>query len=213
MLPLKIYCNHSKEKFDASIATGFDLDLIFQTEKDWGIEKSKLASEILTKYPEAQSDIAVFCEAIKEFNVEDWGWSWSRKAMHCKPPRYEWFFLIADGATQGIAIIYHPEPSQLASDNIFYVDYLATAFWNRNQPNRQKRFSKVGSILLAHSIDYAMTKLNLRPGFSLHSLPGAEPYYLSLGMTDLGIDPKKEDLRRFEAAEVVAKGIKEASLG
>lgn len=209
----KLHCNHSQKDYEYQVVHGFDLARILQADKDWGAEKDKIIGKILSVYPKAATEIDVLWQAAQEFNIEDWGWEWMRKAMVCRPPRYDWFFLVSDGKTQGIAIIYHPEPSQLQSDNIFYVDYLATAFWNRNRPGYKKRFSQVGTILLAHSINYAIANLKLRPGFSLHSLPGAEEYYLSLGMSDLGIDPNKEDLRRFEAPETVAKEIMEASLG
>lgn len=213
MSSTKIHCNHTLKDYEYEIVHGFNLALVLQADREWGVEKDKITAQILAAYPNAMTDIDTFWQATQEFNIEDWGWEWTRKAMLCRPPRYDWFFLLSDGTIQGIAIIYHPEQSQLQADNIFYVDYLATAFWNRNRPGYRKRFSQIGSILLAHSINYAISVLKLRPGFSLHSLPGAEKFYLGLGMADLGIDTKKENLRYFEAPEQVAKKLMEASLG
>lgn len=90
---------------------------------------------------------------------------------------------------------------------IFYIDYIAAAYWNRDRPGYKKRFSGIGSRLISFVIDYAKDKLGYRYGFCLHSLPSAESYYRSLGMTEFDFDEAKEGLRYYEACHETAARI------
>ena len=65
-------------------------------------------------------------------------------------------------------------------ENIFYVEYLAVAPWNRDCLVRQREYKGVGSTLLKVALNYSVEKLGLIPGFSLHSLPQAKEYYEKL---------------------------------
>ncbi|KWF21671.1 N-acetyltransferase [Burkholderia pseudomultivorans] len=202
-----LLCNHSQQEVEFEISCGFNIAYVFQADHEWGQEKAKIIQELLAKNPGVQSDVVKLQELFKQYNLEDWHWEWSRKAFQCKGPQYEWFYMIAEGRVQGIAIIYHPEPSRMNGNDIFYIDYLATARWNRDRPGYKKQFGRVGSLLLSHCIDYSVNDLGYQPGFCLHSLPNAEAYYLKIGMTDLGLDPGKENLRFFEAQEDAANAL------
>jgi hypothetical protein len=81
---------------------------------------------------------------------------------------------------------------------LIYVDFLAAAPWNLPSITPEPRFSLVGSILLAAAI-----RLSIEEEFSgrigLHSLPQANVWYAeSCGMSDLGPDKAKQNLRYFE---------------
>ncbi|EBQ8806923.1 GNAT family N-acetyltransferase [Salmonella enterica subsp. enterica] len=66
------------------------------------------------------------------------------------------------------------------------------------------KYSGVGKELIQHTINYACSNWGYRPGFCLHALPSAEGFYNHLGMTDFGVDHEKENLRFYEASQVVA---------
>lgn len=204
---------HDGRHVPYSIVSNFNAALVVQAESDWSHAKSKILTEIISKNPECIENEQLFGDLIKKNNLEDFHWNWLRKAAHCNTNEYHWFFLTADQTIQAICIIYHPKESRIDSKNIFYVDYLATAFWNRDRPGHKKTYSKLGIILLAHSIHYAINNLNYRPGFCLHSLPNAESFYTRIGLTDFGHDEEKENLKFFEAEEAAALSImKEANV-
>ena len=201
MLMLK--CNHSGVDYPWSVKVGLDAALNAKADVDWSNERLKIIRKIIDLNPGIEKDQAALVGKFPVFRLEDWHWNWGRKALYCGGPEYEWFYLMADNSVQAIATIYHPKSSWLNGDDIFYIDYLAVANWNRDYPDYQKRFSGVGTKLVGFCIGHAINVLKYRPGFCLHSLPGAESYYAHIGMRDLGLDSSKEDLRRYEADEKV----------
>jgi hypothetical protein len=209
----QIVCNHTGKTHNYEITRGLNPAIAIQADAEWAVEKNIIVQQLLAENPAARLDVHELLKLLPTYNLEDWHWKWSDKAMSCNGPEYEWFYLTANGKVQGVAIIYHPKGSKLKHDNIFYVDYLATAHWNRPRPNYTRQFAGIGSLLLCYCLDYAVQTLKYRPGFSLHSLPHAEPYYAKIGMVDLGLDASKDNLRFFEAPEVIAKKLCEARHG
>lgn len=136
--------------------------------------------------------------ALQKFNLEDHHWNWTNKALAYRSDNYFWFYLEALGEIQGIALIYHPKKSFILNHNIFYVEYLAVAPWNRSIPTYNRVFSNIGKILIKSCAPYCIKMLKFIPGFSLHSLPKSEGFYRKIGMQDLGIDTGYHNLRRFE---------------
>lgn len=204
---------HDGGRVPYTVVSNFNATLVVQAESDWAQAKAKIITEIISKNPECITDEKLFTDLIIKNNLEDLNWNWLRKALHCNTNEYHWFFLTAAQKIQAICIIYHPKESRIDSQNIFYVDYLATAFWNRDRPGYTRQYSGLGTILLAHSIQFAIDKLKYRPGFCLHSLPNAEKFYARLGMRDFGHDVEKENLKFFEAEEAAALSIvKEANV-
>jgi hypothetical protein len=206
----ELTCAHTKNQVAYTVHSGYDGLFVMDMDDKWNQEKVKIAREILQKYPECQTDQEQLQKRVVEYSMQDFEWNWMTKALVCKGKEYHWFFLRANESVQAACIIYHPKSSQIDTEDIFYVDYLAAAFWNRKRPDYIRQFDGLGTILLAHSIKYATEVLKYRPGFSLHSLPQAESYYARLGMTDLGLDAKKENLKFFEAsANISTKIMKE----
>ncbi|EMO66411.1 hypothetical protein LEP1GSC132_2462 [Leptospira kirschneri str. 200803703] len=135
---------------------------------------------------------------LHDYNLEDIGWDWTSKALSKYNNNYLWSSLVIDDISEGIIICNHPENSKIYEYNIIYIDYLATAPWNRNSVLGVGKYIGIGTLLLKASIKYGLKQFNYIPGFNLHSLSRAENYYRKIGMRDLGIDDKKNGLRIFE---------------
>jgi hypothetical protein len=95
---------------------------------------------------------------------------------------YRWFFMIAEGYPQAACLTYHPKPSAIDGKGIFYIEYVAVAPWNRENPMCKRSFKGVGKVMVNEINTYANAHLGLRPGFSLHALPKAIGFYESIGM-------------------------------
>ncbi|MDR9836407.1 hypothetical protein [Herbaspirillum huttiense] len=175
------------------------MELVSDMHTSWSIYKMGVFNEMLSEHPQAKQDQKLFSDLVAKYSLGDWGWNWLDKAIHLNHDEYVWIFLVAEEKVQAASIIYHPKTSRFDGEKIFYIDYLATANWNRPRPNFSKQFSTLGTKLIAFSIDYAMNTLGYRPGFSLHSLPDAESFYSKLGMTAFEKDREKENLMYFEA--------------
>ncbi|PWB18367.1 hypothetical protein DCO45_10395 [Comamonas sp. JNW] len=129
--------------------------------------------------------------------LEDNHWNWLNKSLSYKTDCYKWFFLVAENYPQAACLVYHPKNSVAGPSNIFYIEYIAAAPWNRENALNERIFKGAGAKLLNHVIIYAKDNLKLDPGFSLHSLPKAIQFYEKIGMTAF---PKydKEGLKFFE---------------
>ena len=121
--------------------------------------------------------------ALNEVQLDDSHWRWLNKALVKRGDQYKWFFLMADGEPQAACLIFHPKPSAEDGAGIFYIEYLAAAPWNRRNPMSAQAFAGVGKLVVQRVAAYAMGKLGLRPGFSLHALPRAVGFYESIGMS------------------------------
>lgn len=194
-----IICKHRNIQVPYRVENSFNAQFVLSMHENWNAEKSKILTEMIAKNPDCMKDIDIFVNLLAEYNIEDLQWDWLNKALHCNSDEYRWFYLIIDEKVQATCIIYHPKKSLVDSENIFYVDYLATAFWNRLRPNYNRQYTGLASILLAHGIKFSVEQLNYRPGFCLHSLPKAEGFYTGLGMKDFGPDSEKQNLKFFEA--------------
>ena len=186
-------CRTSGDYADYTIRHGWDPVAALECDQQWSRSNFELFEFI-----EAQKYDAVHLESILgSIQTEDHHWDWFNKSVNYTHDEYEWFYLYAEGRPQGVCLIYHPRPSALSTSNIFYVEYLAVAPWNRDCLIRKREFSKIGSILLTCSLRFAVNTLGLIPGFSLHSLPQARGYYEKLKMVNVE-DEDKLSLIYFE---------------
>lgn len=200
-------CLHTGNDIPYTISDGIDLRTTVSLDMDWSEEKARVFGQLIAENPGALDDPAKWGELLDAYQLNDFHWAWAQKAQQCNSAEYFWFYLKADGKVQAACIIKHPKESRADSAGIFYVDYLAVAYWNRRRNGYARRFDGVGTKLLVHAINYSINVLGYRPGFSLHSLPSSEGYYRSLQMTDYGIDAGYQNLRYFEASEPVARSI------
>jgi hypothetical protein len=110
---------------------------------------------------------------------------------------YEWFYLLSQGKPQGACVFYHPKESIIDEKDIFYIEYVAVAPWNRDTPVTNRKFKGIGTILIKCALNYAVDKLGLQYGFSLHSLSQAKNYYEKIGMINFP-EKDKDRLVYFE---------------
>ncbi len=140
--------------------------------------------------------------------IEDGHWDWLAKSCTYHSDEYNWFYLIVEDKVEAVCLIYHPKESAFDSGDIFYIEYVAVAPWNRPNPIRRQKFKGLGSILVKSVVGFAVNELGLRPGFSLHSLPGAEGFYINLGMQYFP-DFQKGAMKYFEMPEDKASAMVE----
>lgn len=182
---------------DYGVIVDRDLKLARMCEVHWGNYNQALLYFIR----QAIENGADKDELLNRTQFGDAHWEWLRKALVLQDERYRWFFVVAEDRPQAACVIFQPKPSVINPEsNIFYVDYLAVAPWNRNNPMEPRRFSGLGSLVIAAACRYAIQVLKLRPGFSLHSLPGAVDFYKKLGMQNFPAH-NKSGLEFFEVID------------
>lgn len=156
----------------------------------WNYELLETVDELVKRDPTLKN-------ATEQLNFEDSHWKWGRKSAFFSSSEYLWFYLVCDNRVQGICLAYQPKESKLANVNIFYVEFIAVAPWNRSHDFNVRTFNGIGSFLLRSAISYCVETLELALGFSLHSLPQAESYYAKIGMTKIEGE-EKDGLAFFE---------------
>ena len=188
------------------IVIGFSPRLVLQASKQWNDAKSAILANLLSQeMPNDEAGLRVLFEGA---GLSDWHWDWTWKSLTCRGDDFIWLYLVTEHErVQAIAIIYHPKMSRLDDEPIFYIDYVATAYWNRNPKSGTVEFKGAARRLIAEATLHANKSIGYRAGFSLHSLPTAESYYEKLGLTKFEKDPSKEDLVYFEADESAATAL------
>jgi len=177
-----------------SIIHGLDSFYALKADFDWLSFNFELLNE-LNKIAKSEDE---FLQLVEAHKLEDKHWRWMNKSIQMSTSEYEWFYFIIDDNVQGICNLYHPKPSKIDRQNIFYIEYLAVAPWNRKTILAAQKFKGVGAELIKIALNYSITILGYRPGFSLHSLPQAISYYEKIGMKNFGPDKKKQNLTYFE---------------
>lgn len=175
---------------------GWDPVKALVCDKSWGVFNVQLL-----RFISKQSyDEATRRKVLSEIQLDDSHWDWLAKSLHFKSDEYDWFFIMAEGYPQGACLIYHPKPSLISTGDIFYIEYLAAAPWNRANPMRERSIKGVATNLLKYVVNYAQSQLKLRYGFSLHALQRAVGFYESIGMVNHP-QADKESLPYFEMPE------------
>ncbi len=192
---------------DFDVLVGLDFRLCFDMQIAWAKALSEVLNEIFDKYPDAKNKLDVMRDALAEYNVEDAGWDWIKKALFCADPAYEWFYVKKEGEVQAACVTFRPKVSRFDGEDIVYVDYLATAIWNRVSPRSTPIYKGLGRHLLSFVASHSMRAYSYRPGLGLHALPKAEAFYRKIGMTDFGEDVGKESLTYFEAGPEVTEAL------
>ncbi|WP_228039823.1 hypothetical protein [Nodosilinea sp. LEGE 07088] len=82
---------------------------------------------------------------------------------------------------------------------LVYVEYLASAPWNRRLLENPPYLIGVGRALLLFTRQRSV-ELGYGGRVGLHALPGAEAFYRRYDMPDYGSDPDKDGLVYFEYA-------------
>lgn len=156
--------------------------------------------ELFTFIESKNFDNAYLDKVLASIQAEDHHWDWFQKSLRMRNNEYVWFFMYADDKPQGACLIFHPKKSAIYPEDIFYIEFVAVAPWNRTCLVRQRKYKDVGTTLISAALKHSTSTLKLRPGFSLHSLPRAIDYYLRLGMLPFpALD--KDTLPYFEIPE------------
>lgn len=176
-----------------TIHLGWDLTIAHMCDRSWGGFNVALLRHI-RELELSGKDINPILDSAQ---LEDHHWRWLDKTLHYRGDRYKWFFLVAENYPQAACLVDQPKSSVVGIGDIFYVEYIAVAPWNRVNALAERSFKGVGSKLLDFVISYAKNQLGLRHGFSLHSLPKAESFYKKIGMTPFP-EYDKDGLKFFE---------------
>lgn len=145
---------------------------------------------------------------------EDAHWKWERKmAQRRGKLGFESYCIECEGQIEGLLILNFLEICRIpvqARKDLVYLEYLATAPWNRRIGDQLPRFRRVGTLLFRAALQVSLAN-DLKGRIGLHSLPKAEGFYRDgIGMVDLGPDhsPSHQGLRYFELSEERASKIK-----
>jgi len=131
---------------------------------------------------------------------EDRHWCWVNKYLKTATPNYERYALECDTITQGLMLLELDCHHSRLEDNrgLVYIDFLATAPWNRRSIEETVKYKGVGTALLTFAISRSFD-LDYNGRIGLHALPKAENFYEKImEMVDLGCDTNKESLKYFE---------------
>ncbi len=139
---------------------------------------------------------------------EDSHWDWQAKIDHWRPLlAYHSFAIVCARELQGLMLAQDIMSARLpgqAGKAMVYVEYLATAPWNRSEISGTPRYQGVGTVLMASAIQLSLD-LGYKGRIALHALSAAEGFYRDrCGMIDMGPDSNYHDLRYFEMTEVQA---------
>lgn len=178
---------------------GWDLAKCNACDREWGPYNLRLMEFISNqKYDQDKRN-----QILNEIQMDDDHWEWLVKALCYRNKSYHWFFLMAEGRQQAACLIYHPKKSAECDAEIFYVEYIAVAPWNRGNPMETKYLRGVGTLMISSIIEYVTHNLKFRHGFSLHALPRASGFYTKIGMRRFP-QYDKDILQYFEMPEDVA---------
>jgi hypothetical protein len=136
---------------------------------------------------------------------EDHHWDWKWKANEWRPLLgYHSFAIVCESSLQGLMLASDFRSARLQAQfgkPIVYVDFLATAPWNRPEVQNPPRYRGVGTVMVAAAVELSWD-LEYRGRIGLHSLSLAERFYREkCGITELGKDAAHQDLMYYEMTD------------
>ena len=142
----------------------------------------------------------LWCSLLEATQESDIDWDWAYKLrLAVSDRRYEAYAIELDELVQGVMLLetqWHrswlPERFPLV-----YVEYLASAPWNRYSVGDRPYLVGVGRTLLLLARQRSI-ELGYGGRIALHSLSQTEAFYRRNNMIDYGADPEKEGLVYFE---------------
>ena len=133
--------------------------------------------------------------------LEDYHWNWSKKALFYNTSEYDWFFLKTADGVQGVCLTFHPKESVFQKVDIFYIQYLSSAPWNRKSSLHERQYMGIGNEILKQVQYHFIKKHHYSYGFSLHSLPQSHAFYEHLGMVNFPEYNDADGLLFFEISK------------
>jgi hypothetical protein len=139
---------------------------------------------------------------------EDSHWDWRRKANGWRSLLgYQSCALVCGGELQGLMLMNDITSARLPQQfgkPIVYVEFLATAPWNRPELRSPPKYRGCGRIFVAAAIETSLDA-GYKGRVGLHSLPAAEGFYeTKCGFTRLGPDSSHQNLTYYEMTETQA---------
>lgn len=183
--------NNNKE-IDYRVSFGWDLVSACLCDKDWKIYRFNLI-----EYIEKNFESNEIQKILSSIQIEDYHWKWVSKSMVYNSDEHKWFYLKTGNKIEAACLAYHPKKSAVDSEDIFYIEFIAVAPWNRDDPMSPKKLQGIGSSLLKTVIKYLVDSLGLTYRFGLHALPQASGYYTKIGMDYISLGDK-DSLEYFE---------------
>lgn len=153
-----------------------------------------------------QHAMRIHCVGVQlEDRPEDSHWDWKRKIRQAgNLLSYHSFALVCEGDLQGLMVCKDLASAKLPGQfgkPMVYIEFLATAPWNRPEFQQPIRFKGCGRILILAAIEVSRA-LGGKGRVGLHSLPAAEEFYeRKCGMIRLGPDAAHQNLTYFEMTE------------
>ena len=143
-------------------------------------------TNIILAFVDKNPDVIDYRKALQnDLMLEDYHWNWYKKALKYSTIGYNWFFLKTSEGIQSVCLTFHPKKSILQNIDIFYIEYIASAPWNRKSSFYERKYKGAGTELIRQIQLYFINKHHFSYGFSLHSLPQAQKFYESIGMVNL----------------------------
>lgn len=189
-----------KNSVPYTVHYGWDIAKCFACDELW----AKFNFQLMKYISDQKFEPEKLNEILDKIQVDDHHWRWFDKALAWRGGSYHWFFLMADKKPQAACLVYHPKESAFEKKEIYYIDYIAVAPWNRENPMSDRAFLGVGGVLVKEIMNYLLNKKKLGLEFCLLSLPKAEGFYRRIGMVEH--EPSNKDgMKYFEMREAAAK--------
>ena len=110
---------------DYKITFGWDVLAACRCDTSWKAFRLRLADYLGTLSENDREHEA------KKIQSEDDHWEWFNKSILLKRDEYKWFFFRSPNEIEAACLIYHPKQSALSTKNVFYIEFIAVAPWNR----------------------------------------------------------------------------------
>jgi hypothetical protein len=136
---------------------------------------------------------------LQRMRAHDADWPWERKARDvCYPVEVEHVMITQGDDIQGILVTSLPPapPPRSILESVVFIEWVATAPWNRPEATGGRRFKGIGSSFLDHAVDRSR-RTGRRGCIGLVSEPDAEAFYMAVELHPRGLDPD-EGLEYFE---------------
>jgi hypothetical protein len=136
---------------------------------------------------------------------QDHHWDWRKKTNACRPILgYHSAAIVCAGQLQGLMLANDFRSARIQSQfgkPIIYIEYLATAPWNRPEIASPPAYSGVGTVFIGAAIQLSI-EMHYAGRIGLYSLPQAERFYRDkCSMTELGRDSANHKLMYYEMTE------------
>jgi len=192
------------------VIEGLDLAHLDHIEQAWKPlmkrQRDKAVLEFFTQLTEAEQTNAALNGVFARLGIPDSHWDWRTKCTFAPGTQRQAYGLVNDDQVEAAMMLAFDHVTRIGPtrEPLVYVDFLATAPWNRSAIQQPERFRRLGTMLLGAAITVSQMR-GLEGRCGLHSLPPAEGFYQRAGMKDLGADPMYHDLHYFEFDAAAAR--------